>query len=152
MCHIMETRDKKDKLDIATKIRLFKKAIQEEQEGLALNSILAIREQNSDEYYYIIKELYNYLFSTATFPGEYSPIGRNILVDLVNHISSYREKISSDCEKYLFKNDIEEDDEVALLIGNLLYDIKSNLYPFFINFCKKSKHQSIRDILDIFED
>lgn len=70
--HIMETRDKKDKLDIATKIRLFKKAIQEEHEGLALNSILAIREQNSDEYYYIIKKLYNYLFSTATFPGEYS--------------------------------------------------------------------------------
>ena len=141
-----------DKLDTAAKIWLFKKAIQEEQEGLVLNYILATRELNSEEYYDIIKELYNYLFSTATFPGEYSPIGRGILVDLVNHVSNYREKISDDCEKCLIKADLEDDDEVVLLIGNLLYDIKSDQYPSFIIFCKKSKHQSIRGVLELFED
>ena len=73
-------------------------------------------------------------------------------MDLVNHVSSYREKISDDCEKCLIKADIAADDEIVLLIGNLLYDIKSNLYSSFIIFCKKSKFQSIRDILDIFED
>ena len=53
----MKTRDK---LDIITKIQLFKKAIQEEQEGLVLNSILATRELNSEKYSNIPRRILSY--------------------------------------------------------------------------------------------